>query len=130
MPLTGKTDFNGDMPGIWLLNAQVPLTSQYGMNPKCSCWTSGCGEFDLFEVLDHGNHRCKSCVHMVPAGGSSDWFMRPTEEPITAAVVFAGKDQGILLKVLDGEQDFDGSFSKDLVDGWMEGKSSLFKMQT
>lgn len=36
MPLTNSTAFNGDMPAIWLLNAQIPLTSQYGTNPDCS----------------------------------------------------------------------------------------------
>lgn len=130
MPLTGRSTFNGDMPGMWLLNAQIPLTSQYGTNSDCSCWTSGCGEFDLFEVLDHGNVRCKSTLHMAPAGGSSDWFMRPTNDTITAAIVFAGQDQGILVKVLDGQQGFEGSLGKEVVEEWMQGKSSLFKMQT
>lgn len=36
MPLTNSTAFAGDMPAIWLLNAQIPLTSQYGTNPECS----------------------------------------------------------------------------------------------
>lgn len=36
MPLTNSATFNGDMPAIWLLNAQIPLTSQYGTNPECS----------------------------------------------------------------------------------------------
>ncbi|KAL8842517.1 MAG: hypothetical protein Q9170_000471 [Blastenia crenularia] len=67
MPATGKTGFSGDQPGIWLLNAQIPLTSQYGTNPECSCWTSGCGEFDLLEILDAGNFRCKSTLHIVLA---------------------------------------------------------------
>lgn len=43
MPHDGKTGFNGDMPSIWMLNAQIPRTIQYG-NPDCSCWESGCGE--------------------------------------------------------------------------------------
>lgn len=128
MPLSGKSTFNGDMPGIWLLNAQVPLTSQYGTNADCSCWKSGCGEFDIFEVLDPGNHRCKSTLHMAPAGGSSDWFMRPTKEPITVAVVFGG-ERGILIKVLEeGSQTFGANLSKHLVDTWIKGKSSSFKM--
>ena len=37
MPLSGKTGFNEDMPAIWVLNAQIPLTSQYGTNEECSC---------------------------------------------------------------------------------------------
>lgn len=43
MPMDGKTGFNGDMPAVWMLNANIPRTAQYG--PKgCSCWESGCGE--------------------------------------------------------------------------------------
>ncbi|KAL9008758.1 MAG: hypothetical protein Q9173_006150, partial [Seirophora scorigena] len=101
MPTTGKTGFNADMPGIWLLNAQIPLTSQYGTNPSCSCWTSGCGEFDLFEVLDSGNARCKSTLHMAPAGGSSDYFRRPENGTIKAAVLFLGKNESARIQVLD-----------------------------
>ena len=128
MPFSGKTGFNGDMPGIWLLNAQVPLTSQYGTNADCSCWTSGCGEFDLFEVLDCGNFRCKSALHMAPAGGSSDWFMRPTKGTITAAIVFAGDN--ISVRIIDGKQGFDSTLSENVVEEWIKGNSSLFKMQS
>ncbi|KAL9054361.1 MAG: hypothetical protein Q9206_003571 [Seirophora lacunosa] len=101
MPTTGKTGFNADMPGIWLLNAQIPLTSQYGTNPNCSCWTSGCGEFDLFEVLNSGNARCKSTLHMAPAGGSSDYFRRPENGTVKAAVLFLGKNESARIQVLD-----------------------------
>lgn len=130
MPMSGKSGFNGDMPGIWLLNAQIPLTSQYGTNPKCSCWTSGCGEFDLFEVLDRGNYRCKSTLHMAPAGGSSDWFRRPVRDTITAAVVFSGGDAGILVKVLDKPMHFGESIDDKVVREWLEEDCSTFKMQT
>ncbi|KAL9130502.1 MAG: hypothetical protein Q9217_001322 [Psora testacea] len=130
MPLTGKSGFNGDMPAIWLHNAQIPLTSQYGTNPDCSCWTSGCGEFDLFEVLDQGDMRCKSTLHMAPAGGSSDWFQRPTNETITAAVVFAGKSEVAVIRMLDDGQDFDETLPDQTVDGWIKKTSdmSMFKM--
>lgn len=128
MPTTGKSTFNGDMPSIWLLNAQIPLTSQYGTNGNCSCWKSGCGEFDIFEVLDHGSHRCKSTLHMKPAGGSSDWFMRPMDEPITIAVVFGGEEKGVLVRVLQGSQDFAPILENGLVESWMEGECSLFRL--
>ncbi|KAL9633243.1 MAG: hypothetical protein Q9164_004816 [Protoblastenia rupestris] len=130
MPLTGKSNFNGDMPAIWLLNAQIPLTSQYGTNADCSCWTSGCGEFDLFEVLDPGNMRCKSTLHMAPAGGSSDWFLRPMKETITAAVVFSADAGLAVIRVLDGEHRFDENLADETVMGWIKkGKAmSLFKM--
>ena len=128
MPYTNTTGFNTDMPAIWLLNAQIPLTSQYGENPDCSCWASGCGEFDLFEILDSGNFRCKSTLHMAPAGGSSDWFMRPTGDSITAAVVFAGNNEVAAIRILDQGQSFDASLSGGIVNSWVEGHSSLFRI--
>ncbi|CAD6576857.1 MAG: target of Sbf [Alectoria sarmentosa] len=129
MPLTNSTTFNGDMPAIWLLNAQIPLTSQYGTNAECSCWTSGCGEFDLFEVLDSGNLRCKSTLHMAPAGGSSDWFQRPTGPSITAAVVIAGEHEVAAIRVLGESQSFDRILSEDVVNGWINEQGSVFKME-
>jgi hypothetical protein len=50
MPRDGNAGFNGDMPAIWMLNAQVPRTLQYG-NALCSCWESGCGEC-VYKRLD------------------------------------------------------------------------------
>ncbi|SCU87467.1 LADA_0E04170g1_1 [Lachancea dasiensis] len=41
-----------DMPAIWLLNDQISRTSQYPTDANCSCWASGCGEFDIFEVMN------------------------------------------------------------------------------
>jgi hypothetical protein len=53
MPTDNSGSMNADMPAIWLLNAQVPRCGQY-VASECSCWTSGCGEFDIFEVLTTG----------------------------------------------------------------------------
>lgn len=132
MPVTGNSDFNSDMPAIWLMNAQIPLTSQYGTNPACSCWTSGCGEFDVFEVLDSGNHRCKSTLHMLPAGGSSDFFQRPVQQTVKAAIVFTGANETVTIQILDETV----SFGKVLTDAYVhqfisevEGKTkSLFRL--
>ncbi|KAK6204464.1 putative TOS1-like glycosyl hydrolase-domain-containing protein [Scheffersomyces amazonensis] len=44
---------NYNMPAIWLLNANIPRTAQYSDNVNCSCWRSGCGEFDIFEVKNN-----------------------------------------------------------------------------
>ncbi|CAO1598210.1 target of Sbf [Xanthoria calcicola] len=133
MPRTGKTGFNADMPAIWLLNAQIPLTSQYGTNPKCSCWTSGCGEFDLFEILNTGNFRCKSTLHMAPAGGSSDYFQRPEKSTIKAAVLFQGANKAAHIKILDNNQSFDESLAADVVEAMAQdsgsgGQSSVFRL--
>jgi hypothetical protein len=43
MPMDGNSGFNGDMPALWILNADIPRTAQYGPE-DCNCWSSGCGE--------------------------------------------------------------------------------------
>ena len=128
MPDTSKTGFNANMPAIWVLNAQVPRTSQYGTNPECSCWTSGCGEFDLFEVLDSGNFRCKSTLHMEPAGGSSDWLRRPAGESTTAALVIGGSREVAAIRVFDRGQPFGEILDGSVVQKWLGMEGSVFKM--
>lgn len=122
MPFTGNRGFNGDMPAIWLLNAQIPHTVQYGTNPNCSCWTTGCGELDLFEVLDPGNFRCKSSLHMAPAGGCSEYFVRPSQGPIKAAVVFSESRGVVSIRILEeGEGAFGEALEERVVEGWLKG---------
>lgn len=132
MPATGKTGFNADMPAIWLMNAQIPLTSQYGTNPACSCWTSGCGEFDIFEVLDAGNTRCKSTLHMAPAGGSSDYFPRPIEQIVKVAVVFTGSNETATIQILDEIVSFQEDLTEQYVQQFITGTNgktrSLFHL--
>lgn len=113
MPDDGTSGWNMNMPAIWGLSAQIPVTTQYGQ-AECSCWTSGCGEVDFFEVLDSGNNRCKSTIHGNISGGSSDFFERPTGAPIKAAVVF--KDDAISIQVLDDNVGFDNFMSAPTVE--------------
>ena len=72
MPTDGSHE--GDGPAFWLLNANIPRTEQYG----CSCWTTGCGEFDVAEALHSGSAYLKSTLHSNTPGGDSDYLMRPT----------------------------------------------------
>ena len=53
---TNGNGYNQDMPAVWLLNAKIPRTLQYG-EATCSCWKTGCGELDLFEVLSSGSNK-------------------------------------------------------------------------
>lgn len=124
--------FNQDMPAVWFLNAQIPRTVQYG--PKsCSCWATGCGEFDVFEVLDSGNNKLTNHLHSGQGsndgqhggGGSNDYFDRPTDGTLKAAVIFDGDDGGITItKVGDDVDSFDSEYGIDTVKGWAkEGDS-------
>lgn len=99
MPNDGTTSgYDANMPAIWMLNAQIPRTLQYGSS-DCSCWESGCGEMDLFEVLDSGSSRCKSAYHGANSGGNSDYFSRPENGTIKVAVVL--DNDKLTIKLLD-----------------------------
>ena len=72
---------------------------------------------------------------MAPAGGSSDYFERPTTKSLKAAAVFAGSNSSIHIQILDDGVEFGGSLSQDDVDGFMSlkgttGTSSMFKLAT
>ena len=105
MPDDGTSGWNMNMPAVWMLNAEVPRTAQYGP-AECSCWSSGCGEFDIMEVLDSGNKRCKSTFHTNKPAGNSDYITRPTSGTIKIAVVFDGSDSTAHIQVLDDSTDF------------------------
>jgi len=110
-----------NMPAIWLLNAQIPRTLQYG-NASCSCWASGCGEFDIFEVLAPGDSRCKSTLHGNIAGGDSDYFERPVDSPITAALVMYAND--IHIQILDDGTDFGDTLDSDTINNIISSTST------
>lgn len=120
-----SAEFNGDMPAIWLLNAQIPRTLQYG-NSACSCWTTGCGEFDIFEVLNAGNQFLTSHLHSgqgsttggsYGGGGTGDYIQRPITGTLKAAVIFT--NASITITVLDNETTFDEFVSDSLIAEWI-----------
>jgi hypothetical protein len=96
------------MPGIWVLNGKVPRTQQYG---KCSCWASGCGEFDIFETLTPGDGRALSTFHKRHAGGSSDYFERPVDGFIKLAVIMSA--DSITVQQLGGDFEFPQIINQD-----------------
>lgn len=122
MPHDDSTGFNGDMPAIWMLNAQIPRTLQYGES-TCSCWESGCGEFDIMEVLTPGEDRCKTTLHTNTPGGSSDYFERPTSGDMQVAVVMNSADGTINVVELPQGTDFSGSLSADQVNSFLTAYS-------
>lgn len=124
MPHDGSTGFNADMPSLWSLNAQIPRTSQYG---DCSCWKSGCGEFDIYEVLASGDNKCKSTFHFGSGagGGSSDYFDRPVDKFIKVAVVFDSASGSTTVKLLPDSTTFPTGLSKDQVKSFIDSANAL-----
>ena len=128
---TTTTTSNDDMPAIWLLNAKIPRTLQYG-DADCSCWATGCGEMDLFEVLTSGSDKMISHIHDgqgdagTPYGGSgdSDYFDRPTSGTMKAAVIFSS-DSTITIVKLDDSTTFGSSLDADTVNEWLSTDASV-----
>lgn len=59
---------------------------------------------------------------MAPAGGCSEYFVRPSQEPITAAVVFSATHGVVSLRILDeGEGAFGEGLEEELVEEWLKG---------
>ncbi|GMM38964.1 Tos1 protein [Saccharomycopsis crataegensis] len=123
-----KTTNNYDMPAVWLLNAKIPRTLQYGTE-SCSCWSTGCGELDLWEVITSGSSQMTNHLHdgqgedgtRWGGGGSSDYFTRPTSSAETFVAVFDGSN--VYLKQVSNF-DFDSSIDADTVNGWITGTAS------
>lgn len=125
---------NYDMPAIWLLNAKIPRTLQYG-NSECSCWSTGCGELDLFEILSSGSDKLITHIHdgqgassstVYGGGGSSDYIARPYDSTMKAAAVF--KDGAITIAVLDDSTDFSSSLTSDVVDSWFNTQGTVVSL--
>ena len=134
MPDDGQSGTNLNMPAIWMLNAQIPLTLQFG-DPTCSCWKSGCGEFDIFEVLNSGNTKAKSTFHkgqsdgQLGGAGDSDYFDRPTTGTFKLAVVLNGGSNLAHIQILDDSTQFGSNLSRSDVSGFI-GQSTGADLST
>ncbi|KAF2869559.1 putative TOS1-like glycosyl hydrolase-domain-containing protein [Massariosphaeria phaeospora] len=108
-----------DAPAWWFLNAAIPRVLQYGndkRNIPCSCWSSGCGEFDAFEVLGRGEERAKSTIHRQGnlEGGDSNFFRRPVGRMLKFAVIF--HNFNITASVLPDTFDFSQTLTAGQID--------------
>ena len=124
MPRDSGSGFNVDMSAAWFLNAQIPRTLQYG-NAACSCWTSGCGEFDVFEILSTGSDYLTTTLHtwqgtgtQYGGGGCSDYISRPLTSYMKAAIIFSVSTMTMDIVVLDPSTSFDPSLSDATVQSW------------
>lgn len=121
---TDDSSTNNDMPAIWMLNAKIPRTLQYG-DSSCSCWSTGCGEFDLFEILSSGSDKLICHLHdgqgndgtSTGGGGTSNYFDRPYDSTMKAAVIFYDGEASIV--VLDDDTSFDSSLSSSTISSWL-----------
>ena len=97
---------------LTFLNVTVLIPRKYG-NPECSCWVSGCGEFDIAEALHSGSTYLKSTIHANQAAGDSDYFERPTTSTMKLAVVFDSANSTVHLQVLPNSTEFSAQLTAD-----------------
>ncbi|KAK7985008.1 TOS1-like glycosyl hydrolase-domain-containing protein [Apiospora saccharicola] len=113
MPDNGETGWNKNMPACWVLNGKIPRTGQYH---DCSCWKSGCGEFDVLEVLASGDDKCKSTFHYTNSIGNSDFIKRPTLGFANYALIFSKAHASASVKVLPDDFNHAVSLTSDQVE--------------
>jgi len=130
MPRDPGSGFNVDMSAAWFLNAQIPRTLQYG-NAACSCWTSGCGEFDAFEILSTGSNFLTATLHswqgtgnQYGGGGCSDYINRPLTSSMKAVVYFNSASSSIEIYTLPSTVTFDVGLTDTEVQSWFTGAAS------
>lgn len=129
MPRNTTGTNNCDMPAIWSLNSHIGRTLQYPVKPEYSCWGYGCGEFDIWEVLDKGEEfrDCmtshlhsyqgstdKSGPNAKGGGGTGDYFKRPVSGAFTGMVCYLS-DGTITIQKLPDSFDFPDSLSMDFI---------------
>ncbi|KAH3679271.1 hypothetical protein WICMUC_001095 [Wickerhamomyces mucosus] len=114
-----------NLPAIWLLNANIPRTSQYPSNENCSCWATGCGEFDIFEVMNQTEAtHFYSTIHDYQGTGdigtglqNHGWIQREYGSVMKGGVVF-GTD-GTVAVFLSNSTSIDSTISGSDLLGWI-----------
>lgn len=120
---------NFNMPAIWLLNAQIPRTAQYSFNSEyvnCSCWRLGCGEFDVFEIMnstDSGKlvltiHDYQNTDNIETGLVAPGFIDRSTKGKMAGGVLF-DKNGDVVVFVSDSTS-FDESLPASTVNGWIK----------
>jgi hypothetical protein len=114
-----------NMPAIWLLNDHIPRTSQYPTNANCSCWATGCGEFDIFEVMNttESTH-LYSTLHDYQGTGdigtgiqARGYIERQTDSVMKGGVVFSA--DGKVTVFMSDEITFSGNLTASDVTSWI-----------
>ncbi|CAH2355468.1 GPI-anchored protein 52 [[Candida] railenensis] len=120
-----------NMPAIWLLNAQIPRTSQYPTNSYCSCWSSGCGEFDIFEVMNttETSHLYSTVHDFQGTGDISDGLMaygylpRDSEGTMRGGVVF--DSAGTAVVFMSNSTSIDANISASDINSWISDAGTV-----
>ncbi|GMM58315.1 Toh1 protein [Maudiozyma humilis] len=126
-----------DMPAIWLLNDHIPRTSQYPTNTNCSCWSSGCGEFDIFEVMNGTErnhlystfHTFQGIEDLGTGIQSFGYIPRDTSSTMLGGVIF--DSSGNTVTFISNSTSLDSTITYDQVNKWLSSisKDEMYSTQ-
>lgn len=120
-----KSTTNFNAPAIWLLNAAIPRTSQYAQNASCSCWASGCGEFDVFEIMNNtDSSELLTTIHDYQGTGDINTGMaipgyieRDTDSVMMGGVYFDNDGNAVVF--MSNSTTFDETISASSINSWV-----------
>lgn len=112
-----------DLPAIWLLNDHIPRTAQYPENSNCSCWSSGCGEYDIFESMNGTEkdrlystfHTFQGIEDLNVGIQSYGYIQRDTNSTMKGGVIF--DSDGRTISFLSNSISFDENLTASSVNG-------------
>lgn len=115
-----------DEPAIWMLNARIVRTAQYGCNCRGVGSPGGCGELDVAEVLNsaHRTHATSTIYSYQGAvgadgiSGAGHYFIRPVNQSAIFVIIYdvTGKIQ--MLRLLPDAFDFGAALDAATVADW------------
>ncbi|EGZ06154.1 hypothetical protein PHYSODRAFT_348439 [Phytophthora sojae] len=115
-----------NQPAIWMLNAQVMHSNQYGCNCRGMGPVGGCGELDIAEVIETNDARDKVTTHYyfydgsVLSPGGDNFAPRPYDSTTVYVTLIDDSNDGLIKIVELDSFDFSitelGSLYQKLVD--------------
>ncbi|KAF1782783.1 protein of unknown function DUF2403, glycine-rich [Phytophthora cactorum] len=115
-----------DQPAIWMLNAQVMHSNQYGCNCRGIGPVGGCGELDIAEVIETNPSRDKVTTHYyfydgtVLSPGGDNFAPRSYDSNTVYVTLIDDSNEGLIkiveLESFDFTQTELGSLVQQLVD--------------
>ncbi|RLN55076.1 hypothetical protein BBJ29_008229 [Phytophthora kernoviae] len=115
-----------DQPAIWMLNAQVVHSNQYGCNCRGMGAVGGCGELDIAEVIETNTARDKVTTHYyfydgtILSPGGDNFAPRSYDTSTVYVTLIDDSNEGLIKIVELASFDFTltdlGSLYQQLVD--------------
>lgn len=122
-----------NQPAVWMLNAQVLRSNQYGCNCRGMGAKGGCGELNIAEVIETNDARDKVTTHYyfydgsVPAG-RDNFAPRRYDSATTYLTIIDDSGEGVVKIVEIRGDDFDfsaSSVAESQIKAWIDAADKV-----